>query len=203
MIEGLNISIIEWQVRWLRRFGVGDFIICAGYMKEMIVDHMGNGARFDSRIEYSFEEKALGTGGALLNSKELLSSQDSFFVLNGDILTELDPNRLNIANSNALAVVPLRSPFGVVELDDSSRVRGFVEKPEIPDRWINAGIYRLTQQVFEYLPQKGNIEVTALPALAKEGKLQAVRYKDVFWRSIDSHKDIEEASKEMKEAKLL
>lgn len=204
MIEVLNIPIIEWQVRWLRRFGMKDFVICAGYMKEMIVDHMGNGARFDCRIEYSFEEKALGTGGALLNSKELLSNQDSFFVLNGDVLTELDPNRLlNSANSNVLAVVPLRSPFGVVELDVNSKVRGFIEKPEISDKWINAGLYCFTQQIFSYLPQEGNIEVTALPGLAKDGKLQAVRYKDVFWRSIDSHKDIEEASKEIREAKLL
>ncbi|HEX2472706.1 MAG TPA: nucleotidyltransferase family protein [Nitrososphaera sp.] len=202
MIEVFNVPIIEWQVRWLRKFGIKDFVICAGYMKEQIIDHIGNGARLDSRIEYSFEEKALGTGGALLNARELLSSQDSFFVLNGDILTELDPNRLNIANSNALAVVPLRSPFGVVELDENSKVRGFVEKPEIPDTWINAGVYRFTQEVFRYLPQEGNIEATALPALAKEAKLQGVKYKDVFWRSIDSHKDVEEASKEMKEAKL-
>jgi NDP-sugar pyrophosphorylase family protein len=202
MIEVFNVPIIEWQVRWLRKFGIKDFVICAGYMKEQIIDHIGNGARLDSRIEYSFEEKALGTGGALLNARELLSSQDSFFVLNGDILTELDPNRLNIANSNALAVVPLRSPFGVVELDENSKVRRFVEKPEIPDTWINAGVYRFTQEVFRYLPQEGNIEATALPALAKEAKLQGVKYKDVFWRSIDSHKDVEEASKEMKEAKL-
>jgi NDP-sugar pyrophosphorylase family protein len=202
MIEVFNVPIIEWQVRWLRKFGIKDFVICAGYMKEQIIDHIGNGARLDSRIEYSFEEKALGTGGALLNARELLSSQDSFFVLNGDILTELDPNRLNIANSNALAVVPLRSPFGVVELDENSKVRRFVEKPEIPDTWINAGMYRFTQEVFRYLPQEGNIEATALPALAKEAKLQGVKYKDVFWRSIDSHKDVEEASKEMKEAKL-
>ena len=203
MIEVFNVPIIEWQVRWLRKFGVKEFVLCVGYMKEQIIDLIGNGAKFGSKIDYSFEEEPLGTGGALLNAKELLSDEDSFFVLNGDILTELDPNRLNIANSNALAVVPLRSPFGVVELDENSKVRGFVEKPEIPDKWINAGIYRLTQQVFEYLPQKGNIEVTALPALAKEGKLQAVRYKDVFWRSIDSHKDIEEASNEMKEARPL
>lgn len=202
MIEVLNIPIIEWQVRWLRKFGIKDFVMCVGYMKEQIIDHIGNGAKFDSRIDYSFEEKALGTGGALLNAKQLVSNQDSFFVLNGDILTELDPNRLNIANSNVLAVVPLRSPFGMVELDVNSTVRGFIEKPEIPDRWINGGLYRFTQEIFRYLPQEGNIEVTALPALAKEGRLQAVRYKDIFWRSIDSHKDIEEASKEMKEAKL-
>lgn len=203
MIEVLNIPIIEWQVRWLRKFGIKDFVMCVGYMKEQIIDHIGNGAKFDSRIDYSFEEKALGTGGALLNAKQLVSNQDSFFVLNGDILTELDPNRLNIANSNVLAVVPLRSPFGMVELDVNSTVRGFIEKPEIPDRWINAGLYRFTQEIFRYLPQEGNIEVTALPALAKEGRLQAVRYKDIFWRSIDSHKDIEEASKEMKEARQL
>jgi mannose-1-phosphate guanylyltransferase len=203
MIKVLNVPIIEWQVRWLRKFGIKNFVMCVGYMKEQIIDHIGNGARFDSQIDYSFEDKTLGTGGALLNAKQLISNQDSFFVLNGDILTELDPNRLSLADSNVLAVVPLRSPFGVVELDENSTVRGFIEKPEIPDRWINAGLYRFTQEVFSYLPQEGNIEVTALPALAKEGRLQAVRYKHVFWRSIDSHKDIEEASKEMKEARRL
>jgi mannose-1-phosphate guanylyltransferase len=204
MIEVLNIPIIEWQIRWLRRFGIKDFVICAGYMKEMIVDHVGNGTRFDSQIEYSFEEKALGTGGALLNAKELLSNQSSFLVLNGDVLTELDPNNLlNTTYSNVLAVVPLRSPFGVVDVDENSQVRGFIEKPEISDKWINAGLYLFNEEVFSYLPVEGNIEVTALPGLAKEGRLRAVRYRNVFWRSIDSHKDIEEASKEIKEANLL
>lgn len=203
MIEVLNIPIIEWQIRWFRRFGIKDFVICVGYMKDMIVDHIGNGARFDSRVEYSLEEKALGTGGALLNAKELVSNQGSFFVLNGDVLSELDPNKLlNIASSNVLAVVPLRSPFGVVELDENSKVKGFIEKPEISDKWINAGLYLFTEEVFSYLPIEGNIEVTALPWLAKEGMLHALRYRDVFWRSIDSHKDIEEASKEIREANL-
>lgn len=203
MIEVLNIPIIEWQIRWFRRFGIKDFVICVGYMKDMIVDHIGNGARFDSRIEYSLEEKALGTGGALLNAKDLVSSQGSFFVLNGDVLSELDPNKLlNIASSNVLAVVPLRSPFGVVELDENSKVKGFIEKPEISDKWINAGLYLFTEEVFSYLPIEGNIEVTALPWLAKRGILHAVRYRNVFWRSIDSHKDIEEASKEIREANL-
>lgn len=97
----------------------------------------------------------------------------------------------------SLALAPLRSPFGVVELNSSSKVLGFVEKPTIPDRWTNAGVYRLTQQVFSYLPESGNIEVTAVTALAKEGRLIATKYEHVFWRSIDSHKDIEDAAKEM------
>ena len=76
-----------------------------------------------------------------------------------EIFLQADPNRLNIANSNTLAVVPLRSQFGLVEFDENSKVRGFVEKPEIPDRWINAGIYRFTQEVFRYLPQKATLRL--------------------------------------------
>jgi len=202
MIKVLNLPIIEWQVRWLRKFGIKDFVICAGYMKEMIVNHIGDGSRFDSQIEYSIEDKALGTGGALLNAKKFVSNQESFFVLNGDILTELDPTKmLSIVGINGLAVVPLRSPFGIVELDETSKVVEFIEKPVIPNSWINAGLYQFTQEVFDYLPREGNIEVTALPALAKEGRLKAVQYQDVFWHSIDSHKDVEEASKAMKEVR--
>jgi NDP-sugar pyrophosphorylase family protein len=200
MIEVLNIPIIEWQVRWLRKFGVKEFVMCVGYMREQILGHIGDGSRFGAKVEYSVEEEPLGTGGALKNARELIG-HDSFFMLNGDVLTELDPTKLQISSSHAIALVPLRSPFGVVELDNNSKVKGFVEKPEIPDRWINAGVYHFTREVFGYLPDNGNIEVTALPALAKEGKLQAVKYRNVLWRSIDSHKDIEEAAKEIQAIK--
>lgn len=199
MIEVLNVPIIEWQIRWLKRFGISEAIICVGYMKEQIIDHIGSGSRLGVKVGYAVEEEPLGTGGALKNAQSLLSGQDSFFMINGDILTELDPNKLSgLRNgSQSLALVPLKSPYGVVEVDGDSRVRGFVEKPEIPDRWINAGVYRFDNQVFEYLPENGNIEVTALPALAKEGKLSATKFQKIFWRSIDSHKDIEEAAKDL------
>lgn len=202
MIEVLSIPIIEWQVRWLTKFGIKEFVLCVGYMREQILSHIDDGSRFGAIVEYSFEEEPLGTGGALKNAQDLLAGQDSFFMLNGDVLTELDPIKLQIPGSNTIALVPLRSQFGVVELDRDSRVLGFVEKPEIQDKWINAGVYHFTQEVFKYLPKKGNIEVTALPALAKEGKLQAVKYRNVFWRSIDSHKDIEEAAKEIQAVKM-
>lgn len=202
MIEVCGIPIIEWQVRWLRNAGIQDFVLCVGYMREHIFDHIGNGSKFAARVEYSIEEEPLGTGGALLNARDLLAGQDSFLMLNGDVLTELDPNKLQVERKHTIALVPLRSPFGIVELDSNSRVKGFVEKPEIPDRWINAGLYHFTDEVFGYLPKNGNIEMTALPELAKEGKLHAVKYPKVFWRSIDSHKDIEEAAKEMQAVKL-
>jgi len=166
-------------------------------MREQIIDCIGNGSKYGAAVVYSVEEAPLGTGGALKNAKSLLAGQDSFFMLIGDVLTDLDPNSLRVIDSQAIALVPLRSPYGVVEVGEDSRVTGFVEKPEIPGMWINAGVYHLTQDVFNYLPENGNIEVTALPTLASEGKLKAVKYRSGLWRSIDSHKGIEEATKEM------
>jgi len=204
MIEVLNLPIIEWQVKWLKKFDINEIIVCVGYMKEQIIDHIGSGNRLGVKVGYAVEEEPLGTGGALKNAETLLAGQESFFMVNGDILTELDPKKLhnNGGKLQSLALVPLRSPYGVVELDKDSRVLGFVEKPRIQDKWINAGVYHFTQEVFDYLPENGNMEVTALPALAKEGKLGAAMYENVFWRSIDSPKDIEEAAKEIQSSSL-
>ena len=63
------------------------------------------------------------------------------------------------------------------------------------DYWINAGVYVFKREVFNYLPERGDIEKTALPRLADDGKLKAHLFENAFWMSIDSHKDLEEASK--------
>jgi mannose-1-phosphate guanylyltransferase len=206
MIEVLNQPIIEWQVKWFKRFGIDEFVICVGYLKEHIIDYIGSGSKFGVKVGYAVEEEPLGTGGALKNAQSLLggTENDGFFMINGDILTDLDPNTLQDGMpSSAIAVVPLRSPYGVIELDESSNITGFVEKPQIKDRWINAGVYYFGSEIFSYLPDSGNLEVTALPVMIKNRKVKAIRYEKSFWRSIDSHKDIEEASREIKSSRLL
>jgi NDP-sugar pyrophosphorylase family protein len=201
MIEVRDRPIIEWQIRWLKSNGIDDVIICVGYMKEHIINYIGSGTKLSIKVGYTVEDEPLGTGGALKNAESLLSGEESFFMLNGDVLTNI--NTLNLKKAlvrdlvGTLAVVPLPSPFGIVEIDDNSRVLGFTEKPMINQFWINAGVYYFSSKIFGYLPKKGNIETTALPALAKEKKLKCVKYEHTFWRSIDSHKDIEEASAEL------
>lgn len=206
MIEVLNQPIIEWQVKWFKKFGIDEFIICVGYLKEHIIDYIGSGSKFGVKVGYAVEEEPLGTGGALKNAQSLLggTENEGFFMVNGDILTDLNPNTLQDGiTSSAIAVVPLRSPYGVIELDESSIITGFVEKPLIKDRWINAGVYYFGSEIFNYLPESGNIEVTALPVMIKDRKVKAIRFEKSFWRSIDSHKDIEEASREIKSSRLL
>jgi mannose-1-phosphate guanylyltransferase len=199
MIEVLNVPILEWQIRWFKKHNIDEIIICVGYLKEMIIDYLGSGNKFGIRLGYVVEDVPLGTGGALKNTSSLLTgtTDNGFFMTNGDILTNLDPHRLCRQNKSTIALVPLRSPYGVVNINDKSDVIGFEEKPEIPDKWINAGVYYFTKEIFYYLQYIGNIHTTALPKMAKEGKLKGIKFSDNFWRSIDSHKDIDEAGKEL------
>jgi mannose-1-phosphate guanylyltransferase len=205
MIEVCDRPIIEWQIRWFKNHEVEEIVICVGYLKERIIDYIGSGNRFGVRVGYAVEEEPLGTGGALKNARSLINNSvdRGFFMVNGDILTDLDPNILKHTQNSSLALVPLKSPYGVIELDENGLVTGFVEKPQINDKWINAGVYFFTNDVFNFLPDYGNIETSALPVMAEGRNLRGVTFSTSFWRSVDSHKDMEEASKEIQSSQLL
>lgn len=199
--------IIVHQISWLKHNGIDEIVVTVGWLKEKIIAELGSGSRYGVTIVYAVEEEPLGTGGALYNVRELLSKREQFLVVNGDIITNLDPIPLleKIAGGRhavSIAAVELKSTYGVLDIDkDGDLVLSFREKPIIPDYWINAGIYAMTPEALRYMPQKGDMEKTALPKLAQQGKVVAVRYslRKVYWRSIDSHKDLEEASREIEE----
>jgi NDP-sugar pyrophosphorylase family protein len=85
----------------------------------------------------------------------------------------------------------------------NDRVVSFSEKKEISELWMNAGIYHLSKILTKDLPKKGDIEKTTFPDYAKKGKLTHIKFKNIFWYSIDSYKDMEECSKEIKTRKYI
>ncbi len=192
--------ILEWQIEWLKRYGFNEFVLLVGYRKEKIIEHIGSGGRLGVKVTYVVEDEPLGTGGAIKNAEHILSKEEKFLVLNGDILTNLNPLKLfekldeNPEFVAVIASIPLPSPYGVLEIKDS-KVTGFVEKPRLKDYWINAGIYAMKPEALQYFPDKGDLERTAFPAMAKDGVLGAVKYLEVFWKSVDTYKDLEEATK--------
>lgn len=194
LLEIAGNPLIEWQLRWLKNYDITNVVISAGYLKEKIIGYVGNGSKFGVRVGYAVDENTLGTGGAIKNCMHLLSSD--FFVVNGDILTTMNLQKLR-GSTHTLSVVPLRSPFGIVNIHPNSQlVAKFDEKPVIDNIWINAGVYYFTNEIFEYLPDIGDLEDSVLPELAKTSRLKAIKFDDSYWRSIDSHKDLEEASTE-------
>ena len=202
MIHINNTPIIELQVKWLKKFGITDIIVLVGHLREKIKHHLADGKKFGVNISYIEENVPLGTGGALKNAKDHIikngNSDSGFFVINGDILTNLDPFTISEKGSMTLALVPMKSTFGIVETN-GDLVSKFIEKPSIEDMWINAGVYYFSNEIFDYLPDKGNLETVTLPMLVDKQKLKAKKFSNNYWRSIDSHKDVDEASKEIEQ----
>lgn len=187
-----NVPIVEWQLRHLGRFGIRDIVLCTGYKTGMIEDRL-RAKDYGADITVSHEESPLGTGGAIKNAAGIIGADDSFVVINGDIVTDMDLRKMiNVRNS--VATIHLRTNFGVLE-KSGDRVTGFSEKSAISGMWMNAGVYHLGSEVLDDLPAKGNIETTLFPDYASRGMLKAVQFgDDLLWQSIDSFKDIERCS---------
>ena len=203
MIEVAGRPILEHQVRWLADQKITDLVLLCGYKAEVIQEHFGNGDRFGVRVQYSLEEEPLGRGGALKQGARLLPpGTEDVLALNGDVLTNqpLAPLLRFHDQKDSFATVMLsrlHSPYGIVRQDRGGRIISFDEKPLLP-HWINAGIYLLSPAFFDRLPPRGDHEVSTFPELAAEGKLYGYRSR-AYWRSVDSFKDLTEATAELRE----
>lgn len=185
-----NIPIIEWQIKYLKKFGITDVIICTGYKQELIENYLDM-KKLGIKIKFSIEKTPLGTGGAIKKAGKLIKDK-SFIVINGDTITNIDLKKL-VTKQNSVAAIELRTKFGVLETNDD-KITKFKEKKEISDLWMNAGIYHLQKDILKDLPIKGDIEKTVFPDYAKKKKLHIVKFRNVRWYSIDSFKDMEDCS---------
>ena len=206
----LNGNPILWhQVEWLKQAGVTNVIFLVGYRWEMVREYFGDGSKFGIKPVYSVETKPLGRGGAIRSGMaHVPEDEKTVMVLNGDIITEQDPNPLlthfaakketSPEHLASIMVVPMVSPYGVVDLNDDSNVVGFREKVQMP-YWINAGVYVFDRSIGPLMPELGDHEVLTFPSLAEQGRISAYQSHS-FWRSIDSFKDLREAEEFVKEA---
>lgn len=190
--------IAEYQIEWLMKDGGVDGVIFAcGYKWEKLKEHFGSSYQ-GITIDYSVEDEALGTGGAVRKALSTMSPGDLVVATNGDIITDLPLKRMVDAHKQAgeisasMLVVPYRSRFGVVKIDKLKMVREFVEKPAFPDVWVNGGVYVLnSRRILRSLPEKGDIERETFPKLVTHGELLSFPHYGE-WNFIDSLKDLQE-----------
>jgi mannose-1-phosphate guanylyltransferase len=179
LVPVLNRPMMAHMIDYLKRFGIEDIVLTLSYLPDAIKQVFGDGQSYGVRIVYCVEKEPLGTAGAVKNTEEFLDG--TFVVLNGDIFTDLDLADLIASHreKRAAATISLTwvedpSAFGVVETDDSRRVRRFIEKPpraEATSHWINAGIYILEPEVLGHIPagQHYMFEKGLFPGILERG----------------------------------
>jgi NDP-sugar pyrophosphorylase family protein len=170
MVPVAGRPIVDRQLDWLREGGVTDVVFLCRYKAEVLQAHVDDGSKFGLRAHYSIEPEPLGRGGALKLAYALVPADAPFVIAcNGDILTDQPLDELIAFHQTKRAVAtimlaPLRSPYGIVDVADDGQIQSFVEKPILP-LWVNAGVYVFSREFFALLPDKGDHETTALPAV--------------------------------------
>ena len=201
MVPVCGKPILEHQVNWIKAGGVTDVVFLGGYRWEAIKDHFGDGKSFGINAHYSVEDSPLGRGGAIkAGFHNVPADEETVVVLNGDVITAETLANLSThhqarksANRSHLAtimVVPMVSPYGLVEMDETGMVTGFLEKAEM-EHWINGGIYLFERSIVDELPALGDHETETFPRLAAARQLSGLKSR-AFWRSVDSFKDLKE-----------
>jgi len=151
-----NLPVIELLLKWLRRNGIREVFITTGYLGHLLKSLCGDGAQWDMSIKYSEEPEPLGTVGALNLVRDGLD--ETFLVLNGDLLTDLDLRafiQYHRRHGDALTVgvteKPVKVDLGVIDTE-GDRISGFREKPTFSYD-VSMGIYCMEPDVLEFIPK--------------------------------------------------
>ena len=192
--------LAAYQVEQLARAGVDRVLVsCAGGQEGLFEAALGG---IGPEVVAVPEPEPLGRGGGIRFAAQQRREAGDLFALNGDELVDVDLSRLleHHREGDAAAtitVVPLQSPFGVVELDDEDHVTGFREAPRL-EHWVSCGVYVLGDEALERFPVRGDHESTTFPELAAEGRLRALRHQGI-WLTVNTPKDLRVASEYLAE----
>ncbi len=163
MVPVLNRPVMEHIVRLLARNGFSEAIANLHWFPETIEGHFGDGSELGIELSYSREEQLLGTSGGVRNAAGFLG--DSFLVISGDALTDIDLGAMREFHESHDGIATLATKrvrdttqFGVAITGADGRIQGFQEKPEAAEALsdlANCGIYMFRSEIFDYFPEPG------------------------------------------------
>ena len=192
MVEIGGEPILNHIMRIFKSYNFNEFIIAAGYKKEVITDYYKDSKEFkDLKIVNTGKDTM--TGGRILRLKSLISENENFFMTYGDGLCNVDLDELKRfhTNHNKLATVTAVHPpvrFGELEIEDK-RVIKFEEKSQSKTGWINGGFFVLNYKIFNYIEGDNTFfERGPLDKLTKEENFMAFKHEG-FWKCMDNLRD--------------
>ena len=208
LVPILNRPVMEYLIELLKKHGFNEIMVNLHYLGDQIEAYFGNGSRWGVEIHWSKEDKLHGDAGSLKRVEEFFKD-DTFIVIGGDDLTDMDLTKLvkthrdkGALSTIALSLVDDPSDYGIVLMNEDSRITRFLEKPKgevIFSNTANTGVYVFQPEIFDHIP-RGTFYLfgkQVFPLLLEQrqplyGHLTAAYWKDVGNLKVyqQTHKDV-------------
>jgi len=213
MVEIGGIPIILHIMNYYSKFGVNEFIICAGYKANILKEYFYSLTYSQSDLEFNLKDKKISfltknkkqwkikiidtgintmTGGRIKKILKYIKSEN-FFMTYGDGLSNVNINslyKLHLKHKKIATVTAVKptSRFGYLKINKYNLVKKFEEKP-INDDWINGGFFILNKKIYKYIKNSKTIfEKEPLEFLSQKKQLIAFKHKG-FWQPMDTLRD--------------
>jgi mannose-1-phosphate guanylyltransferase len=204
MLTVAGIPVTEHQLMMAKKAGITQIVLATSYLSDVFTPYFGDGSQWGMSIKYAVEKEPLGTGGAIRNAAQLLDTQESVVILNGDVLSSHDlaeqirQHEAHDADVTLhLTQVEDARAFGCVPTDADGRVTAFLEKMDNPvTNQINAGCYVFNPRVINTIPLDTvvSVERETFPQLVSNGAKIYGFLENAYWLDIGTPKALLKAS---------
>jgi len=204
MLTVAGVPVTEHQIAMAKAAGISEIVLATSYLSDVFIPYFGDGSKWGIKIKYAVEKEPLGTGGAIRNAAQLLDSNDSVVILNGDVLSshnlgeQIRQHEANDADVTLhLTEVQDARAFGCVPTDSNGRVTAFLEKMENPvTNQINAGCYVFNPRVVSTIPLNTvvSVERETFPELVASGAKVFGYVENAYWLDIGTPRALLKAS---------
>jgi len=200
MLRVGNKPILETIIMNFKKHGFSNIILSVNYKSEVIKEYFGDGAEFGINIKYIYENQRMGTAGALSLMRDRLD--EAFFVMNGDLLTNINFEQMleYHLDNNSYATMGVREydfqvPYGVVNIN-GNKILSIEEKP-IHKFFVSGGIYILNPQVLEFIPDDKFYDMPTLFEKIIKEKLNSISFPiHEYWLDIGRIEEFHKANRE-------
>lgn len=207
MLTIAGLPVTEHQLAMARNAGITTVVLATSYLSELFTPYFGDGSKWRMKLIYAVEEKPLGTGGAIANAAQLLDTQESIVVFNGDVLSshnlkeQIRQHEANDADVTLhLTAVEDARAYGCVPTDSNGRVTAFLEKMDNPiTNMINAGCYVFNPAVIKAIALNTvlSIERETFPELISKNAKVFGFMDNAYWLDIGTPEALLKGSRDL------
>jgi len=178
--------LLEHLIKWIKKNGVKDIILCVSYLHETIEKYFEDGSKFGVNIEYAISSRPLGDAGQLKTAQKFID--DTFVCVYGDSLFDFSLRKMITEHKKKKSFVTMSLcehktsiKYGVIDTKNNGRVLAWNEKPEIKSK-INMGCYVMEPNILNLIPKgkKYGMNYAIKKAMSKRKTVGSIVVKSGF-----------------------